>query len=258
MPFMASIICCVRGGRQHGKLPGDRVAAMSLEGWNVIDEERAILWREYSFSKGAYATTFAFRGADGLVVVSPGARMEDRAFDALAEFGAVRALVASNTLHHLGQAEWRKRFPDADSFCPRDAVAPLSKKEPGIVFRPLSELDLPEQVRWQEAPGFKSGETILSVDAKQGPVWFTSDVLTNLQRFPGPPLGWLFTLTGSAPGFRLFRLSTWIFVKNRPALREWMLARLDEHPPVIVVPGHGPAFEAADVAERARAELLKL
>ncbi|WP_263451539.1 hypothetical protein [Hyalangium gracile] len=41
---------------------------MDLRGWNVIDEERAVLWREYQFNKGAYATTLVFRGTDGLVV----------------------------------------------------------------------------------------------------------------------------------------------------------------------------------------------
>ena len=49
---------------------------MDLRGWNVIDSERAVLWREYNFSKTATATTMVFRGADGLVVVSPGCGLE--------------------------------------------------------------------------------------------------------------------------------------------------------------------------------------
>jgi hypothetical protein len=83
---------------------------MDLRGWNVIDEERAVLWREYAFTKGAYATTFVFRGTDGLVVVSPGKGLEAADYDVLSQFGEVRALIANNTFHHLGQGPWRERM----------------------------------------------------------------------------------------------------------------------------------------------------
>jgi glyoxylase-like metal-dependent hydrolase (beta-lactamase superfamily II) len=231
---------------------------VQIEGWNVIDQDAAILWREYPFAKGAYATTLVFRGADGLVVVSPGTKLEARAYDALADFGKVRALIANNTYHHMGQKPWRERFPEAESYCPPGAVAALDKKVPGVRFRPLSDLALPSSVRWEDAPGFKTGETILRVDAKPGPVWYAGDLLANIQRTPGPPLKWLFTLTNSAPGFRLFKLATWLIVKDKKAVREWMLARLDEQPPAVVVPAHGPAFQASDVAERARAQIRRL
>jgi len=231
---------------------------VQIEGWNVIDQDAAILWREYSFSRGAYATTMVFRGADGLVVVSPGTKLEARAYDALADLGKVRALVASNTLHHLGQRAWRERFPEAESYCPPGAVAKLEKKVSGVRFRPLSDLVLPRHARWEDPPGFKTGETILSVEAKRGPVWYTGDLLTNIQRTPGPPVRWLFSMTDSAPGFRLFRLAVWLFVKDKKTVREWMLARLDKSPPAVVVPGHGPAFDERDVAEQARSQIRRL
>jgi hypothetical protein len=231
---------------------------MQIEGWNVIDRDAAILWREYSFRKGAYATTFVFRAADGLVVVSPGTRLDPREYDALAELGPVRALVANNTFHHMGQKPWRERFPEAESYCPPGAVATLEKKVSGVKFRPLSDLALPSHVRWEDAPGFKTGETILNIDAKQGPVWYAGDLLANIQRTPPPPIKWLFSLTDSAPGFRLFKLAVWLVVKDKKAVREWMLAQFDEHPPAVVVPAHGRAFDASDVAEQARAQIRKL
>jgi hypothetical protein len=61
--------------------------------WNVIDDEACVHRREYSFSKGAYATTMVFRGVDGLVVVSPGRGLGARDYDALREHGEVRALI---------------------------------------------------------------------------------------------------------------------------------------------------------------------
>lgn len=231
---------------------------MQLDGWNVIDEEAGVLWREYAFTKGATATTMVFRGVDGLVVVSPGTGLGARDYDALSELGEVRALVANNALHHLGQAAWRSRFPDAESYCPAGAVTTLEKKLAGARYRPLSELVLPSHVRCDDAPGFKKGETIVSVGTPRGSVWYTGDLLTNMQGVPRPPLRWLFTATDSAPGFRLFKLAVWLLVKNRKVVRDWSLARVAEDPPSIVVPAHGPPFESGEVAAEARAQLERL
>lgn len=228
------------------------------EGWNVIDRDAAILWREYSFAKGAYATMFVFRTSDGLAVVSPGRGVDARALDALSEFGKVRALIANNPLHHMGQKEWRAHFPDVESYCPPGAVAKLEKKVAGVKFRPLSELALPASARWDDVPGFKSGEAILRVDSSRGAVWYTGDLLTNIQRTPGPPMSWLFSLADSAPGFRLFKPCVWAFIKDKKAVRGWALDRLVKEPPVAVVPAHGPAVDSHDVAVLARAQINKL
>lgn len=231
---------------------------MELEGWNVIDEKAGVLWREYVFNRGATATTLVFRGADGLVVVSPGMGLDARAYDALREFGDVRALIASNTFHHLGQGAWRARFPDALSYCPPGAVKALEKKVKGVSFRPLGALALPENVHWEDPPGFKTGEAIVRVGTARGSVWYSGDLLTNIQKTPGPPVGWLFSWTGSAPGFRLFRPGVWLLVNDKKALRAWALERLAQEPPAIVVPAHGPAVETGDVAALAREQIERL
>lgn len=231
---------------------------MQLEGWNVIDEKAGVLWREYAFSRGARATTLVFRGSDGLVVVSPATGLTDRAYDALRELGEVRALIANNTFHHLGQAAWRTRFPDAVSYCPPGSLKTLEKKAKGVSFRPLDALPLPASVRWEDPPGLKTGEAIVSVGTARGSVWYSGDLLTNIQRTPGPPFGWIFAWTDSAPGFRLFRPGVWLFVKDKKVLREWMLRRLTEDPPAVVVPAHGPPVETSDVAALAKAQIERL
>jgi len=64
---------------------------------------------------------YVFRGkGDALVVVSPGRHEEPSVLDELSEFGNVAALVASNSFHWLGQALWRKHFPEARSYAPAD------------------------------------------------------------------------------------------------------------------------------------------
>lgn len=231
---------------------------MQIEGWNILDEQALVLWREYAFTSGAWATTLVFRGVDGLVVVSPGTGVSDREYDALREQGEVRALVANNALHHLGQPPWRARFPEAVSYAPTDALKVLEKKAPGIPFRPVSELELPAHVRCDEPPGWKTGEAFFSVRVGRGAIWFTGDLLTNIHRTPGPPLRWLFTWTGSAPGFRLFRPAVWGFVRDKRVLRAWMLERVASDPPSVVVGAHGPPFEAGDVAAEARVQIERL
>lgn len=231
---------------------------MNVEGFQVIDGDAFVLFREYAFSKGAYATTLVFRGVDGLVVVSPGSGASARELDALRAHGEVRALVAPNPYHHLGQRAWRDAFPNAVSYAPRAALPRLAKRASDIPFRPLSELTLPAHVHCAELPGFKGGETFFSIRTGRGAVWFTGDLLTNIQRTPGPPVRWLFTWTDSAPGFRLFRPGVWLLVRDKKAVRAWMLDRLASDPPSVVVPAHGPAFDEGDVAALARAQLERL
>jgi glyoxylase-like metal-dependent hydrolase (beta-lactamase superfamily II) len=231
---------------------------MDLHGWNVIDEERAVLWREYEFSKGAYATTLVFRGTDGLVVVSPGKGLAAADYEVLSHFGEVRALIANNTFHHLGQGPWRERFPKAVSYAAPQVLAKFQKKVPGIPFRSLEELALPPAVKLHVLPGFKNGEVLASVGTRQGSVWYTGDLLANIQNPRKPPLRWLFTWSDSAPGFRLFKLAVWAFVKDRRALKERMMALLAEDPPAIIVPAHGPAVTSANLAAETRVQLDRL
>lgn len=231
---------------------------MPTDAWTIIDDEACVLWREYAFSNGAYATTLVFRGVDGLVVVSPGRGLEARDYDALREHGEVRALVANNSFHHLGQVPWRAHFPEADSYAPVGALADLRKKAPGVPFRPLTELALPAHVRCDDPPGFKTGETLVSIRTHKGTVWFTGDLLTNIQRTPGPPFSWFFKWTDSAPGFRLFKPAVWLMVRDKQAVRAWVLQRLASDPPTIIVPAHGPAVAAADLATRARTQIERL
>lgn len=230
---------------------------MTDRSWKVIDAERGLFWHEYRFRKGASATTFAFRGADGLVVVSPGSKADPAVYDELEKHGEVRALVANNSFHHLGQAAWRARFPKAVSYAASSVLPALEKKVPGSKFRPIEELALPSHAKAHPLSGCKSGELFFTVGSGKGPVWYTGDILTNIQN-PQPPFSWLFKLTDSAPGYRLFRMAVFLFVKDKPALREHLLSLLAAEPPAIVVPGHGPIVEKAGLPADTKAQIERL
>src|SRR5579864_3593707 len=130
------------------------------KGWNILDREAAVLWREYSFG-GGMATTFVFRGeGDRLIVISPSSKTDAAAMDELGAFGKVAALVASNGFHWLGQVEWRKHFPDAKSFAPAQGIERLAKKCPELGrFEPLEALAplLGKNAAVVDPPGLKVG-----------------------------------------------------------------------------------------------------
>lgn len=209
---------------------------MDQAGWTPLDE--GVWWREYVFAPGAYATTLVFRAPAGLVVISPCIGLDDAGYDAIAAHADVIALVANNAAHHMGQAAWRARFPQALPYASPAAIHALRDKVPDI--RPIDTLALGESATLDLLDGYSTGDLLLRLRTAAGSLWYTGDLLTNIQRLPGPPLRWLFTCTGSAPGLRLFRLGVWWTVADRPALRAQVLRLLDQDPPAVIVPGHGP------------------
>ncbi|HEY1101392.1 MAG TPA: MBL fold metallo-hydrolase, partial [Myxococcota bacterium] len=145
--------------------------------WTTIDDATTLLVREYRFANNGRANTLVVRGDDGLIVVSPGSNMDAAALDEIAERGPVRALIANNAWHHLGQPAWRARFPDAVSYAPPEAIAALRKKYPGIAWQPLSSLRWPGHVHWRPTPGISIGEAAITVETKRGPVLYAGDLL---------------------------------------------------------------------------------
>lgn len=229
-----------------------------LRGWNLVDERRAVLWREYEFTKGAWATTLVFRGDEGLIAVSPGRGFDSADLDVLRDFGDVRALIANNAYHHLGQRPWRQHFPNAESFAAAAVTEKLTQKSKDFGYRPIDQLPLPEGAAAHTLAGCAAGELFFTVQTSLGGLWYSGDLLTNIQRLPKPPLKWFFTWTGSAPGFKLFNPCVWFFVKDKKAAKKHLTEILRKTPPSIIVPAHGPAFEAPDTAKEAEAQIAKL
>jgi hypothetical protein len=220
-------------------------------GWNVLERENAILWREYSFG-GGVATTFVFRGAgDGLIVMSPGTGVEPAALDELQTFGKVVALVANNGFHWKGQTLWRKHFPQAKSYAPAQGIDRLAKKLPELGrFEPLDALGphLGDRATVLDLPGVKVGNAIATVRGTHGSYWYPSDLFANVPKLPSNPiLRLLMSMTDSAPGYRLFRPAVWLQVKDKRAVRDWIDDVMTKASPTTVVPAHGPPVTGTDL-----------
>jgi hypothetical protein len=233
----------------------------TAQGWNVLDRENAILWREYMFG-GGVATTFVFRGVgDGLIVVSPGTGWETAVLDDLKPFGKVVALVASNGFHWLGQAQWRKHFPDAKSFAPASGVDRIAKKVPELGrFEPLEAAAplLGDRASIIEPPGHKTGNAVATVRGKGGTYWYPSDLFANIPKLPSNIVfRLLMSMTDSAPGYRLFRPAVWLQVKDKKVVREWIDDVMTKSAPTTVVPAHG-APVSGDVVARTKEQAARI
>lgn len=228
-------------------------------GWKILDRDAGVLLREYSFMPGAVATTLVFRGrGDGLVVVSPSSRTDPLALDELSEHGKVVALVANNAMHHLGQPEWRARFPEARSFAPANAIARISKKHPTLpAFEPLEAAAtlLGEAATIVDAPGFKAGNAFVTVRGARGTYWYPSDLIANIDALPSNLVFRLaMSLTDSAPGYKLFRPAVWLQVGDKPRVRAFVEQALGAlATPLTVVPAHGAPVSGDDLVARTRA-----
>lgn len=229
----------------------------TANGWSVVDEAAGVLSYEYSFAPGASANSFATRIADGkMMVVSPPARVSAGVYDDVEAFGGVAALVAPNGFHHLGLAEWKKRFPDARVFADPLATKRIAKKNRDAPTpEPIAGLQsmLGRDVVYTPAPATKCGESWVSTKTAGGWVWYASDVLANLQTLPSNfVIRTLFKLTGTSTGYGVFHTAMKFIVADRKRVLRQMADEIAERAPKTMIPGHGPMLDDADIADRTR------
>lgn len=222
--------------------------------WQVFDDQTPVLTFEYSFGPGL-ATALAVGGADGLVVVSPPCWVSAAVFDTLAQFGPVRALVASNAYHHMGLSEWKARFPDAQVFAPAQSIARVEKKTGLGSIRPLAEADAFTGPRLEliDMPHYRTGEVLVRIDTARGLAWYVTDIIFNFPDLPPHPIArFVFRITGSAPGLRWNNIAPFIMMKDKGAVRRWLAAEAASKPPRWLIPAHGGIvdFEAEPEAAK--------
>jgi hypothetical protein len=225
---------------------------ISSDSWTVIDEDAGVLSRSYSFGPATANTVVVRLGEGRLLVVSPGRKLPASAFEELAEHGKVVAMLAPNGFHYLGMSEWVERFPEARLFATQAAARRINKRQPSRRFEPIDAIDehLPDHVHVNAPPAMKDPDVFVRVDTDAGAVWFSNDVLGNMAALPDHWLfRFLFKVTRSGPGFSVNRLAL-KFLGPKPAFREFIVRQMKEHPPRILVPGHGAALTGDDLGKR--------
>jgi hypothetical protein len=191
--------------------------------------------------------------------VSPATGVGAAELDALKDFGQVTALVANNGFHWLGQEAWRKHFPEAKSFAPTAAIARLTKKST-FAFEPLEKATefLGDGAQLVEPTGL-FGNAFAVVRTKGATYWYPSDLLANHPALPDSfVFKTLMSMTNSGPGYKLFRPSVWLQVKDKRGLTSWFDKALADAPPTMMVPAHGAPVRMDDLAGATRALIAQL
>lgn len=222
-------------------------------GWSIIDRDAGVLSYTYSFG-GGLSNAFAARlDGDKLLVLSPPCGLSEGAYADLDAFGTVDAVVATNGFHHLGQAEWKKRYPNATFYAPDAAIKRIAKKNRAAgSFTPLSGLSerLTGDVGVIEAPADKCGETWAYAKTARGYAWYVSDTLVNMPKLPKAfPVKLLMKLTKSAPGYRIFNFVLMLLTSDKRALLRALREALRARPVAVVVPAHGKVLDHPGVRE---------
>ena len=224
-------------------------------GWLVIDEDAGVLSYTYSFGSGISNAFVARYDDDRLLVLSPPCGLSEEGFAELEAFGTVDSVVATNGFHHLGQAEWKRRYPNATFYAPSAAQKRIAKKNSSAgPFRPLSELraKLGGDVGVIEAPADKCGETWGYAKTSRGYAWYASDTLVNMPKLPNAlPFKLAMKLTKSGPGYRVFNLVLKLMVsgKNKKTLLRALQQGLRERPVAVMVPAHGKILDHPGLRE---------
>lgn len=223
---------------------------MALYQWQTLDAVGDVQMLEYSFGP-ATANTLAIRLQDGsFLVVSPASRAPAAALDALASQGPVSALLAPNAFHHMGQRQWRERFPDAISYAPEDAAKRIARQtrldiQPVAALRPR----LGPHVQVIAPDGLRATDLLVCASTPQGAIWFGGDLFSN--HLPGEGaliFRMISRLAGGGPGYRFNPVPSILYLKDKKAWKADVRELLGREPLLAVVPAHGHAATGETVA----------
>jgi hypothetical protein len=227
-----------------------REVKMALYQWQALDSTGNVQMLTYSFGPGE-ANTLAVRLDDGsFLVVSPASNAGEGVLDELGKLGTVSALLAPNGFHHMGQAQWRKRFPEAVSYAPADAIGRVAKKS-GIAYQPVSELQgkLGPHVHVVAPLGLKNTDLLVHASTPEGAIWFGGDLISNQQPGEGSLIfRALSALAGGGPGYRFNPLPAMLYLKDKKAWKADVRERMGRERLLAVVPAHGHVATGETVA----------
>jgi hypothetical protein len=215
-----------------------------METFRILDDDLAVA--SSVDASGWCLNTILLRVPGGLLAYSPTRRLGDGIHDQIRAFGAPTILVAPNHFHHLGLPEWSRRHPGAALAASDRARPRLERKQRGLRFRSLTDVELPAGASWLVPDGLKNGEAWIRIRK----TWIACDAFLNLE----PPLsgfkGLVLRALGIGPGLRV--AGTWrpLHVESAGVYRAWLLSALEAHRPSRLVLAHGAVAEGADLADR--------
>jgi hypothetical protein len=175
-------------------------------------------------------------------VYSPVPHAGAGAMDQLRAMGSP-ILLAPNAFHTLGLPEHARAFEAAPILASDRAFGRIKRKTRLTVedLR-LLEANLSPHVSILQPPDLRTGEVWLSIREASVRAWIVCDAFINFPRLPAMPLGLGLKLLRMGPGIAIsatFKL----LLKDRRGYREWLLAKIAEERPTMLIPCHGQVAE---------------
>ncbi len=173
-------------------------------------------------------------------------------FNALPKYALI-----PNSFHYLCLKDWVREVPDLKVFAAKTAIKRVKNKT-GFQIEEFANIMnlLPDTMEMQEIPFTRVGEILVIEKNKEDTLWLICDSLFNM---PNPkPLMWkvLFRVLRYGPGLTIGRLFSTLAVKKNNSYKDWMIEKLENSKPTVLVPNHGEILKGHLVKDRFQ-ELLR-
>ncbi len=185
----------------------------------------------FGVRSGPLACTAIRLDAGELCLYSPLPNLSETEFTALEELGRVSILMAPNHYHHRGIADHLQRFPKARLIC-APLARPRLQKQTGLSFEALDVLTskLPPNIQILEPVGLKTGEIWLQIAGGADLAWIVCDGFSEEAGMPA--------MLKTFPTFG---------IRDHVAYKLWVMSRIAERPPTILIPCHGAPVSRPDL-----------
>ena len=102
-----------------------------------------------------------------------------------------------------------------------------------------------------ELPRMRNGETWLRMQTGGRSIWYGGDVFLNMLSMTGVA-GFFIRCAGMGPGFRMNPISRRFMMLDCCVTLPWAQVQLTDHPPDVLIPGHGTSLECDGLLEKMR------
>jgi hypothetical protein len=190
------------------------------------------------------------RQVDGSLVLHSAIALEDAARRQLEALGTPTVMLVPNAWHRLDAPAYKKRYPALRVFTP--AGSRQGVEEAVAVDGTYADFPGDASLRLETLQGLGEVEGALLVHSADGTTVVLNDAVFNMDR-KKDVMGYLFTtVMGSAPGPRVSRLTKFLMVKDRAALRA-DLERYAALPGLVrLIVSHEKVAQGADAAAALR------
>ncbi len=217
--------------------------------WTPVNN---ILWEcPYKFPAGITKSLLLKISEDKYLVYSPGNKETAELAKEIMPNNCELYLLAPNTFHNLGIADWKSVFPNSKFIASKTGHQKLEKKT-GHKPDGIEALSgqLPEHINLIELPHNKIGEVWLDIKTPNERIWTVCDAIFNFKKLESGLMGFLMKLNRMGPGLEMSRIYGILGTSNKKAYGQWLSKQIEERKPTQIIPLHGETYKAEDLAHK--------